>query len=317
MVHPQRSSSHPPQMFSMAPKLVVRANTDYSARMAGELAFRKGDFFYVIHETATHYQVINPVQKTRGTVPKTMFDSLDKIQQDKQQNSVLVLKGMQVPNCVEKQGSFMYTIDCDYGQRHHVLFRSYSDFWVLHVSLLNHFPVESGRSPDSTDNGRIIPFLAPPSATSSLASAATLTTTLQKYLNCLLEPDLAHILSSSIIKRFIMCRAGDVDTKVALAFGMDDEAALFDLLGEYAQEEETTVCITIMHSPKAGDATVWSDAPNDVRYSELVEFIENELGVPVPRVMYKDETGASVLLVGDADLDLLVKTRANELVFYY
>ncbi|KAI8929408.1 hypothetical protein BC831DRAFT_444300 [Entophlyctis helioformis] len=87
-VMPVRGSSHPASIFNLPPKKVVRANGNYTARYVGELSFEKGDFFYVINERpdGLTYEVINPVAKSRGLVPTSFFDSLDKVQQQAQQN---------------------------------------------------------------------------------------------------------------------------------------------------------------------------------------------------------------------------------------
>jgi hypothetical protein len=47
IINPTRSSSHPSSIFNMPPKKVVKASCDYTARAAGELSFKMGDFFCI------------------------------------------------------------------------------------------------------------------------------------------------------------------------------------------------------------------------------------------------------------------------------
>ncbi|KAJ3129382.1 bud emergence protein 1 [Nowakowskiella sp. JEL0407] len=74
-----RKSSHPNGIFNLPPKKVIRALMGYTAQAPLELTFSAGDFFYVINETNEwFYEVINPLQKLRGLVPKTHFDTFEK-----------------------------------------------------------------------------------------------------------------------------------------------------------------------------------------------------------------------------------------------
>ncbi|KAI8849304.1 hypothetical protein BC829DRAFT_189322 [Chytridium lagenaria] len=75
-----RGSSHPTEIFYQPPKKVIRAMESYNARSANELTFVKGDFFYVVSDFERHYEVVNPLEKTRGIVPKSCFEGLEEMQ---------------------------------------------------------------------------------------------------------------------------------------------------------------------------------------------------------------------------------------------
>ncbi|KAJ3103522.1 bud emergence protein 1 [Phlyctochytrium planicorne] len=75
-----RGSSHPTQAFYQPPKKVIRAMQDYTKRAGNELSFVRGDFFYVVNENDRYYEVVNPLEKFRGQVPKEMFEGLEEMQ---------------------------------------------------------------------------------------------------------------------------------------------------------------------------------------------------------------------------------------------
>ncbi|KAJ3358818.1 bud emergence protein 1, partial [Kappamyces sp. JEL0680] len=69
---------NPKAIFNLPPKKIIKANANYSAQSVGELSFRKGDFFYVIHDKPDEelYEVINPIEKTRGVVAYRFFQNV-------------------------------------------------------------------------------------------------------------------------------------------------------------------------------------------------------------------------------------------------
>ncbi|KAJ3009954.1 bud emergence protein 1 [Thoreauomyces humboldtii] len=77
---PTRASSHSSEIFNQPPKMVIRAIRDYKAQFINELEFRRGDFFFVIHALDDfYYEVMDPVKRVRGLVPRSHFDTLDKV----------------------------------------------------------------------------------------------------------------------------------------------------------------------------------------------------------------------------------------------
>jgi hypothetical protein len=75
-----RGSSHPNAIFNLPPKKIIKATMPYQAQGPGELSFAKDDFFYVIDDRpdSKTYEVINPLQKTRGIVHYHCFKSIEK-----------------------------------------------------------------------------------------------------------------------------------------------------------------------------------------------------------------------------------------------
>ncbi|KAJ3151884.1 bud emergence protein 1 [Geranomyces michiganensis] len=66
-------------MFNQPPKKVIRATRDYKAQFVNELEFCRGEFFYVITDLDDfYYEVMNPIARVRGLVPRSHFESLDK-----------------------------------------------------------------------------------------------------------------------------------------------------------------------------------------------------------------------------------------------
>ncbi|KAJ3106599.1 bud emergence protein 1 [Phlyctochytrium planicorne] len=73
-----RGSSHPTGVFQLPPKRVVRAIADYDAQAGNELSFSKGDFFFVmVEDNPSFYEVINPMHRHRGQVPRHLFEDAE------------------------------------------------------------------------------------------------------------------------------------------------------------------------------------------------------------------------------------------------
>ncbi|CAO3588064.1 unnamed protein product [Absidia cylindrospora] len=72
------ATQHAPTMAS--PKKVIKALYDYQSQSPLELSFTRGDFFHVIgRENDTHwYEACNPVSNSRGVVPVSYFQVLEK-----------------------------------------------------------------------------------------------------------------------------------------------------------------------------------------------------------------------------------------------
>ncbi|KAI8344391.1 hypothetical protein BC941DRAFT_507949 [Chlamydoabsidia padenii] len=70
------------------PKKVIKALYDYQAQSPLELSFTRGDFFHVTgRENDTHwYEACNPVTNTRGVVPVSYFQVLEKNERGAQGN---------------------------------------------------------------------------------------------------------------------------------------------------------------------------------------------------------------------------------------
>lgn len=334
-----RSSSHPSHIFNMPPKKVVKASSDYNAQAVGELSFTKGEFFYVISESSSdYYEVINPVKKSRGIVPQRCFDNLDKVIQEaalrhsapegipggvnpsrKSSNSPqhaslmtlseIDLKMREWKDTVEsiiiqevalKNSQWTFTIQIKFTNgSSHVLFRTWDDFYILHIGLLNHFPKESGR----TGQGRVIPFLnkqivkTQDEATKTRSILDTYMLEIIKLPSC--------VLASSQAKRFFMLKTGDLNTSIDIRFDSSD--ALMDLLMDYGTEPILNFSLVI-----GKERIKWSSewvSMDDIWDRGLEEGNEGGL-------FYKDECGSMINLVGEEDLQLFVRTNPKGLEFH-
>lgn len=63
-----------------APKKIIKALYDYQAQRAHELSFARGDFFHVIgrENDEQWFEACNPATNSRGIVPVSYFQVLDK-----------------------------------------------------------------------------------------------------------------------------------------------------------------------------------------------------------------------------------------------
>jgi bud emergence protein 1 len=77
---PLPSVSKPPSAI-LPPQKVIRALATYRPQAPQELAFQKGDFFYVLRDLegdAEWYEAHNPITGARGLVPRSMFEEFNK-----------------------------------------------------------------------------------------------------------------------------------------------------------------------------------------------------------------------------------------------
>ncbi|KAJ3213379.1 bud emergence protein 1 [Clydaea vesicula] len=354
---PARNSSHPTHVFNMAPKRVVRALEDYTAQYAGELSFRKGDFFFVINDDQnSHFEVINPAEKSRGIVPSYLFNQLSNTvepahseqnndyydeRQAKQtysngsyhddkyynQNSrsaetsprspttPIIYNKRNTPQTIIKtnvqsvdlkpDGQYWFTVEVTRSDNmRHLLTRKYDDFWILQISLLNFFPIESGRK----GRPRTIPFLPPPEKNLSATLAQKRRAQLDVYIQELMSLR-KNIKESAPMKRFLMPKQHDVETSLEVEF--DQSVTLMDLISGYGESSDVKITLALTN----GELINW-ECPDTVSYNELMYACEDHLGVAIPGLGYMDETSTLLELHGDDDLQLLVKTNTDKLVFY-
>ncbi|KNZ73686.1 Protein scd2/ral3 [Termitomyces sp. J132] len=77
---PLPTVSKPPSAI-LPPQKVIRALSTYRPQAPQELAFQKGDFFYVlndIEDQGAWYEAHNPITGARGLVPRSMFEEFNK-----------------------------------------------------------------------------------------------------------------------------------------------------------------------------------------------------------------------------------------------
>ncbi|KAL2913805.1 SH3 and PX domain-containing protein 2B [Polyrhizophydium stewartii] len=213
--------------------------------------------------------------------------------------SVLVQRAEQ-----REDGQWWFTIELKMTDNtSNILFRTYDDFWVLQVSLLNHFPAESGRN----DQARVIPFLPTPTRTMTPEQAQSRRNALDAYMQHLIKLP-PHIMNSPSIKRFLMIRTGDLDTAINIRFDVSE--TLMDLLTDY--EEDTDVRIKLV----LGEEIIAWKEPDYVSFDELIMHAEERLEFRFQYLLYKDEVEQLIPLRGDLDLGLLITTYSKKLTFY-
>ncbi|KAI8804431.1 hypothetical protein BJ742DRAFT_682138 [Cladochytrium replicatum] len=220
-----------------------------------------------------------------------------------------------------QDGHYLFTLEVKReDQARSLLFRVYDDIYILHISLLTHFPSESGRS-DSVSEPRIIPLLQPPVPSASLNpnSLRQLVSHLNVYFEELLHLP-PHMLNSAPMKRFFVLRPapaainnGRADIETPLDEQMDVSATLIDMIHDYTDEGLIPIKVSFQN-----DNWVWK-VFDSVGYQEFIEDIEKRLGMrrnAVRKVQYRDETGALVRLKGDLDLRILLRTSYSRLCFF-
>ncbi|KAJ3104591.1 bud emergence protein 1 [Physocladia obscura] len=193
------------------------------------------------------------------------------------------------------------------GTIRNTIYRTHDDFWSLHVSLLNFFPIESGRG----NQRRQIPFLHAPINSRDVTAvlAARLQLRLEAYLKDLIKlPE--HILTSGAVVKFFSVRA------VATAVGLDIENSgdAFEESSVVGSDDGKMARVQIVPGGAAPDTILY--VPKVVKYGELLDQVEKRLGNRIAGLDYKDESGCMLQLYDDFDLGLLMRTNFDNLVFY-
>jgi bud emergence protein 1 len=70
-----------PLSAAVPPQKVIRAQSNYKSRGPTELSFNKGDFFHVMRSVDVNgawYEAYNPLNGSRGLVPRSMFEEFGK-----------------------------------------------------------------------------------------------------------------------------------------------------------------------------------------------------------------------------------------------
>ncbi|KAI8826614.1 uncharacterized protein EV422DRAFT_491397 [Fimicolochytrium jonesii] len=397
-------------VYNMPPKKVIKAMKGYKAQYVKELEFKKGDFFFVINDSDYfYYEVVNPVARQRGLVPRDHFDSLDKTafpkspslpslamsQMEPQyaprhanhitdsptsvdqefdeygfsytsnphmshtssahsshhSSSSAMFPGMgrvipypvacRVQNDdVQPDGRLLYTVELSLSDdTTRVLFRTFDDFYSLHVALLTQYAVQAGRS---RAQPRTIPFLppAPPSrkvgethaAPPSPAETAKRRKALDLYLADLIVLP-APIRHSAPLNRFFNLRKGD--NSIPTPVKADSSATLMDLISDYhsyeslprgpaarrsfhpALADPNTASVKIKLHVHGADSLAWR-VPENITFRPFLEEVKTKVGWMYEgwAIWYKDETGSMIRVHGDVDWKVLVRGRWGTVVLY-
>ena len=331
---PSRGSSHPTSVFNQPPKKVIKAERKYFAQKINEISFDVGEFFYVIQDSnPLEYEVINPIAKTRGTVPRSHFSNLDKNRysntsepgtdrkgsissegasipspksperDSRQEQAVLFATVPQVE--LKSDGQYWFTLQLERINTRHLLFRTYDDFYILLVSLLTHFPKESGRK----GRARQIPFLKAPQKNANAALVQKQRLELEVYVNELLKLN-KRIKESAAMHKFLQPRQSSCDIETGIEVAFDGSLALLDLFHQY-DEEDVLIC-----EFRIEQESVSFEIECDVTHAELIDICKSKAQGDFDSLGYKDESDQMMMLYGDEDLSLLIKTNKDNLVFY-
>ncbi|KAI8621252.1 hypothetical protein BC830DRAFT_1163936 [Chytriomyces sp. MP71] len=376
---PILAHSSPMDVFSKPPSKVVKAVDSFVSNSARELSFREGDFFYVVDDSHPKYfEVVNPLTKTRGNVPRNYFEVLERVASKvcmplarSPQPATITqavrrpLKQLPVrPALIETQADYArpprsssdyhppprtasrvanhlspvtpavknnisptspspainrihisthfqpskdiryhYTLHYFNESHFRTLHRTHDDLWALHVSLLTHFPLESGRK----DSARVLPFLPRPlnARDVSKVMAANLQPRMEAYLQRLLRCPASVTGCASFVK-FFSIKAGSVDREGGAE---PVESGSVGIGGGVPMNAD----VRVVHgkaSPKA------LNVPSSISFDALLDAVDDKLGMRVAGLDFEDETGQRIPLFGDEDLALLLHTNFDHLLFY-
>ncbi|KAH9273991.1 hypothetical protein BASA83_003626 [Batrachochytrium salamandrivorans] len=170
------------------------------------------------------------------------------------------------------------------------------------VSLLNHFPSESGRQ----NQPRTIPFLPAPTRTLTPEQAQARRHHLNSYMQELIKLP-THIMNAPSVKRFLMVRTGDLDTPMNIRFDVSE--TLLDLLTDYQEDADLRIKLIL------GEEIICWKEPDYVSFEELMFHAEERLEFQFQALMYKDECEQLIPMRSDVDLGLLITTLSKKLTF--
>ncbi|KAI8830501.1 hypothetical protein BJ741DRAFT_652239 [Chytriomyces cf. hyalinus JEL632] len=197
------------------------------------------------------------------------------------------------------------------------LLRSVADFGVLHVGLIQQFPLESGRVRRNAP--RRIPFL--PDGMLEQVKEPTRNgfgkvewircmKGLEVYLRVLIKGPV-NVAGSAIVGKFFEPRADDLIANDVEAW---DQESGEDVDGTRIISDGY-VRIGVVVSKPLGRRLVAFQISRDVKYQELVAVIRERCGLmgEMSGLGYEDEEGDIVPFVGDADLQLVMQSKRDNI----
>ncbi|KAJ3401589.1 hypothetical protein HDU80_005866 [Chytriomyces hyalinus] len=197
------------------------------------------------------------------------------------------------------------------------LLRSVADFGVLHVGLIQQFPLESGRVRRNAP--RRIPFL--PDGMLEQVKEPTRNgfgkvewircmNGLEVYLRVLIKGPVS-VAGSAIVGKFFEPRADDLIAHDVEAW---DQESGEDVDGTRIMSDGY-VRIGVVVSKPLGRRLVAFQISRDVKYQELVAVIRERCGLmgEMSGLGYEDEEGDIVPFVGDIDLQLVMQSKRDNI----
>lgn len=193
------------------------------------------------------------------------------------------------------EGDMILIVKAQYTDRNAILIRPLSEFWSLHKYFIKKFPIEAGYK----SQPRVIPFLL---HRDKLAACPP--DEIEKTLNIYLD-EVSRLpqalLSSSGMSDFLTVREGDSESNNAEEQDPDD--IFMDILSDYSGPTHTKIKVAL----DGGEMMAWK-TPVSTTHSELMESIGRKVGRKVDGVLFKDEAKKMVLVHGDGDLGVLLRT---------
>jgi hypothetical protein len=194
--------------------------------------------------------------------------------------------------------TWMYTIHLQLSSNEtRLLYRSFADFWSLHLILLSFFPIQAGY--DTTP--RLFPFL-PPYEKVNEDGVQIRRKILLFYLDYLLFKLDSEIVDSFHLDGFFQPHhVKDITTPLSLLF--DSSSALLDLINHVSSppDSKSVVEITFVLGESRFHWTTFQTTTHD----QLCQEISHHIGFDdFEDILYKDEAGEMIVIHGN-DLRLL------------
>ena len=314
------------------PKKIIKAIAAYLHKQTGEISFLKGDYFYVVNELADKYEVVNPLTKVHGVVPSDYFETVDNRailsgRLNNGSNHSLTSPSKAFANnfndshrtvvpvsndvcfvSVEKvdyiNARWVFTLFVQHRDNSSfILFRSLSDLWKVHISMLTQFTEEAGfgRSP------RIIPFLESPNRPIPAEKINERKQNLNAYLKELLKVP-QYIFMQPYIKSIFVMRAGDIPAPRNAQF--DASEVLLDMMESSEMQDFISIRLHLQ-----ADVIGWK-APLNVTLNEALDRARSRVRNQIDKLYYKSETNAILPLKEDSELNLMIRTLGKTIHLY-
>ncbi|KAI8895969.1 hypothetical protein BC833DRAFT_650807 [Globomyces pollinis-pini] len=186
----------------------------------------------------------------------------------------------------------------------HILQRSYSDLWALHIKLLESCPREAG----GNNHPRSIPFLDPLLPHMSTNEAIRRRKVVNFYMQELLKLSQFGV-GNSQLDLFLAITSTDFIQKEDHPLFSTASETIMDLLSDLTVRD--TVLVKVTH----GKYTfAWSEN-SEVTYTTLFNHTRRRVGEPIYALKYRNEWGEKTPLLSDNELRLLVNFK-DRLVLY-
>ena len=175
------------------------------------------------------------------------------------------------------------------------LHRTFTEVFAFHYLLLETFPDYNG----TTSSPRTFPFLM---NSSKVSSSRDQRKEIETYLleSRILPKDL---LSSPLWVDFLSQRQGDHESEEKI---VEDPSAIIDFISEYEKSTSVRIKISI-----ASGNTYAFKLEESVSLEKMIKSLGSRLSCSISSLYYWDERKKIVMVAGDKDLQLLLRTCPN------